>query len=358
MAAVLAAGMLVSAGQPAAAQGGERIFTIANYPVDATGANAVAAKQEAIANGRRAAFRSLLKRLVPSDSYALTNQLQKLDPDTLIRSVSVRSEENSSTRYIATLDYAFEPDAVRGLLGQHGIPFVAEQAAGSHVVVMYTAPATGGGSEMLGDAGTRAWRNAWSGLDLANSLTPLTIVQQAPGGDRAALLAADPAAIAALGGRHRTAQIIVADAEPLPATKELRVTLAGQDAVGRFSVTTRYKLDEEDFGYSLELAAVVAQGVIESRWKAQQGQNFAGGAGGAAASSLQVLAEFNNLGQWQRQQQALADTPGVSNMQIGSLSGRSASIELSYPGGGNALQAALSSRGLTLENINGFWVLR
>ena len=79
---------------------------------------------------------------------------------------------------------------------------------------------------------------------------------------------------------------------------------------------------------------------------------------GNALTSLDVLAEFSNLGQWQRQQQVLSSTPGVRNMQIGSLSGRSARIALSYPGGGAALQGALGTRGLTLENINGFWILR
>jgi hypothetical protein len=83
-----------------------------------------------------------------------------------------------------------------------------------------------------------------------------------------------------------------------------------------------------------------------------------GGQPGGAPATLQVLAEFNDLGQWQRQQQILSATPGIRNMQIGSLSGRSASIELSYPGGGTALQTALANSGLTLENINGFWVLR
>ena len=62
-----------------------------------------------------------------------------------------------------------------------------------------------------------------------------------------------------------------------------------------------------------------------------------------------MLAEFSSLDQWQRQQQVLAQMPGVRNLQVGSLSGRSASIALSYPGGGEALQAALGSQELTLE---------
>src|SRR4051812_47492206 len=44
-------------------------YTVANYPVDATAANAVAAKDQALAEGQQAAFRSLLKRIVPVTAY-------------------------------------------------------------------------------------------------------------------------------------------------------------------------------------------------------------------------------------------------------------------------------------------------
>ena len=47
------------------AAGADNAYTIANYPVDATAGNAVAAKQQALADGQQAAFRSLLKRIVP-----------------------------------------------------------------------------------------------------------------------------------------------------------------------------------------------------------------------------------------------------------------------------------------------------
>ncbi len=345
------------------ARSAEPIFTIAKYPVEATGTNAVAAKRDAVAQGRRSAFRSLLKRLVPAAAYSQIEHLKKLDPEPYIGSVRVRAEENSSTQYIATLDFSFEPEAVRTLLGQHGVTYVDRPAPATRLLLLYGAPKTGAPKAMSGPKGWGSWRRVWADLDLANSLTPLELERKpadlAPAAVKA-LLAAEPAAIASLGDQFKSSQVIVAEARPDPASNELHVTLAGQDAVGRFAVTTRYRLDD-DFVYSLELAAVIAQGVLEGRWKARMasGQiSTAGGATGGALTSLQVLAEFNNLGQWQRQQQVLSSTPGVRNLQIGSLSGRSARIALSYHGGGTALQAALRTKGLTLENINGFWILR
>ena len=346
------------------ARSAEPVFTVAKYPVEATGTNAVAAKREAIAQGRRAAFRSLLKRLVPAAAYSQIEHLKKLDPEPYIGSIRVRSEENSATQYIATLDFSFEPETVRTLLGQHGVTYVDQQAPVTSLVLLYNAPKSGVPKAMARTSGAASWRSVWADLDLTNSVVPLKLIRQsgalAPNLEKA-LLAAEPTAVAALADQFKTAQVVVAEARAVPASKELHITLAGQDAVGRFAVSTRYRIDPDDFVYSLELAAVIAQGVLEGRWKVRRagGQlSAAGGAPGGALAPLQVLVEFNNLGQWQRQQQVLSTTPGVRNMQVGSLSGRSASIALSYPGGGAALQAALGPRGLTLENINGFWELR
>lgn len=338
-----------------------RVFTIAKYPVDASAANAVTAKRDALEQGRKAAFRSLLKRLVPAASYSLVDDLKSIDPEQFITSVAVRSEENSTTQYVATLDFSFDEQTVRQLLNQRGVAYVDLQAPVTHLLTLYSAPPAGGSKAMAAAGGGKAWRSIWAGLDLANSVTPLKLSEQPvdPAPEMtSALIEADPAAIAELAAAEKSGQVIVAHAQPLPASNELAVTLAGQDATGRFSVRTRYRLDTEDFQYSLELAAVIAQGVLEGRWKMQQTVAVSGSAGGGAPETLRVLAEFNDLGQWQRQQQLLADTPGIRNIQIGSLSGRSASIDLSYPGGGEALQAALGTRGLTLENINGFWILR
>ena len=47
----------------------EDVYTVGNYPVDAQAANAVAAKDKALAEGQQAAFRSLLKRVVPVTDY-------------------------------------------------------------------------------------------------------------------------------------------------------------------------------------------------------------------------------------------------------------------------------------------------
>ena len=93
----------------------DNVFTVANYPVEARAENAVAAKTKALAEGQQAALRSLLKRLVPVTAYQRLRQLRQVPAGEMIEGVSVRSERNSTTDYIANLDFSFQAQAVRGL---------------------------------------------------------------------------------------------------------------------------------------------------------------------------------------------------------------------------------------------------
>ena len=98
----------------------DAVFTVGNYPVEARADNAVAAKERALADGQRAAFRSLLKRLVPVTSHPKLRSVVVAKPGDLIEGMRVRAERNSATDYIASLDFSFQPRAIRNLLQQQG----------------------------------------------------------------------------------------------------------------------------------------------------------------------------------------------------------------------------------------------
>ena len=145
-AAITLAIAVVAVGPASRAAPADKAFTVGNYPVDATAANAVAAKEQALADGQKHAFRSLLKRLVPVTSYKRIERLKTVRASDLIDGVSVRSERNSSTQYIANLDFAFQPQAVRDLLRREGIPFVDLPAPTVMVIPVYHAPPAAAGA--------------------------------------------------------------------------------------------------------------------------------------------------------------------------------------------------------------------
>ena len=112
--------MLAARPAPAAAPD---IFTVANVPVDATAANASAARDQARADGERRAYAILIGRLtLDADRGRLPPPTEALLND-LIAGFEVASERASGVRYLAKYTFHFRPDAVRELLRSAGIPF-------------------------------------------------------------------------------------------------------------------------------------------------------------------------------------------------------------------------------------------
>jgi hypothetical protein len=368
---LLLAGLM---GGPATAED-SRVFVIGNYPVEARAADAVAAKEQAIADGQQAAFRSLLKRIVPVTSYARLKAIKATPAGPMIEGFSVRSERNSSTEYIASYDFSFQPEAVQRLLDGQGIPYVDKQAPRIVVVPIYRAERQP--ANVIAEA-TDTWTYAWRGLDLVNALTPVTLGQakKTLNADTVtAALAGESGAQRAVSGEYQTSLVVLAVLEPSADGKKAIVTLGGQDAVGPIALARTYRLDG-DLAYTSELAAVVALGVLEGRWKAANahlttarageppagfgGQPGAGygegprsyGARGAAPSGgpIRLSVSFQGMGEWQQISQRLAATPGVDNLEVEGLSARSARIALSFPGSPDDLARALSAQGLSLRS--------
>lgn len=356
---------IATGGRQAVAAGPDAAYTIANYPVQATADNAVAAKQQALADGQQAAFRSLLKRIVPVTAYKQLTRLSGVKAVDLISGVTVRSERNSATDYIASLDFSFQADAVRSVLSRQSIPFVDEQAA---PVTVVTAMLQGNPPNATNDTGI--WRRAWTGLDLDHTLTPVKIADLKPDlhtDSINALLAGDDKGLRAVTDAYGTKRIIVAVAEPDMTSKKLTVTLAGRDSVGTLLLKRVYRISDGDLDYASQLAAVVALGVLEGRWKAIKsgatGQNAAGvpvweASTGGRGEEVSFVVEFVNPGQWDQIRAQLLDTPGIDALNIASVSERDANVSLKYPGGVRSLANALGARGLSLANTDAGLVLR
>jgi Uncharacterized protein conserved in bacteria (DUF2066) len=355
---VLAAGLILSSVAAAqAASPADRVFTIANYPVEAEAANAVAAKDKALAEGQDAAFRSLLKRLVPVTAYSQIARLKGLSTADLIDGVRSRSEQNSPTRYIAAFDFAFQADAVRELLTREGVPFVAEQAPETLIIpIMQQGDAAVAKPNSFAPASS-AWNEAWKGLDLENSVSPgrLSVLKPEVHPDTVnMMLAGDGSADRIIEGEYKTVQVVVAVAEIDKAGKQVNVTLAGRDAVGSFSWKRSYKASDGDTAYALELASVISLGVLEGRWKAAK----SGGGFAVAGQDVEIEVQFQSQDEWNTLRGQLLDLQGVDDVRVVSITARNAQMGLKYPGGGAALASALAQQGLTLRNAGAQWQLK
>jgi len=345
-------------GRQAAAAGSDKVYIIANYPVYAAAKNAVAAKRQAMKEGQQAAFRALLKRILPVTDYARIKPLTQGEAAArFIDGIAVRSEQNSATEYIAALDIAFQPQAVRSELRANGIPFIDTQAAQT-VVVPVLLPSDGSGPPQT-DAD---WSRVWKDLDLKNSVTPIRI--SPPTGALSARQAGElsegqPEAIRQFASGFASSQTIAALARLDETTGKLEVILAGRDAAGPFTLKRAYPVTDGDVVYAKEYAAVVSQGIIEGRWKAiQVRRGFPGGTGMGDAQRVLVEVYFRSPAQWYEIEGELRSLPGLEGFATQSVSARSATLSLQYPGGGGALASAVTPRGFEFTPSGDRWLLR
>ena len=353
-AAVFAAGAVLPQGLLGglrAAAAAEAVFTVGNYPVEARADNAVAAKDRALSEGQQAAFRSLLRRLVPVTAFQRLKQLPAVRAGDLLEGVKVRAERNSATDYIASLDFSFQSKGVRDLLRREGIPFTDEQAPVVTLVPVWLAA----GGAAKADA---AWTSVWSGLDLEHALTPgklQPLKVEVTGETINALLAGDGGAMRALARAYQSELVLLAAAAPDPGGGRLNVTLTGRDAVGAFTLKRAFRLDRGDPTYTSELAAVVLLGILEGRWKSIRSAGGAGAPG--AGGDLLIAVEFRGMGEWQEISRKLSAIPGVEELEVAGLSARGARVTLRYAEGAERLAQSLSQQGLGLRNVAGKWVL-
>lgn len=398
--AVALAALAVSGHAPAMAAKEDRVFTIGNYPVEARASDAVAAKEKAISEGQQAALKSLLKRLAPVTAYKRLRQLKVVKAGDMVESFAVRSERNSSTDYIASYDFVFSPEPVRKLLEREGIPYLDRQAPQIIVVPAYrvSPEAAGRLPQTFGAAaGSDAWLYAWKGLDLANTLTPISLQplkKEVHADTIKALAEGDLGYLKTIGGAYQSETVVVAVLEPEPDLKKLKIVLVGRDAVQNLYLKRHYRLDGQDLAYTAELAAIVSLAILEGRWKAinvREGAqasgwssgdrddssarasgssaapaSFGGGApagdtrpGGpvSGGNAVTIAVQFRGMVEWQEISRQLAQTPEIADLEVLGLSANRARVSLVYPGGPADLAVTLAGQGLILQQSREGWLL-
>lgn len=353
------------------AQAADSLYDVAKLSVDVTAQDAVAARETGMAEAELRAVKIVMQRLVPSNAQELLPELSQEDAVGLVNGVSIRKEQNSSTRYIGTLDVSVNEQAVKQLLQEQGIPYSEERAAPISILPLVIA------GDSVKSEGAEGWRQAWEDLDLSHSMTPATILRPRQDLDVAsvkAVLGGDAQALAAMQGDYGYGPLVIAVGEAADGTFVTR--LAGADSVGVINLRRSDPLGE-DAGATAREAAATAFAIIENRWKlSQSGEspptevNYApeakpapGSAGEApppAEVPRNVVAqvEFSGLKDWQDIRGRLMKVTGIQALEVNSLSARAASITFDYAGSLGRLQKELGQNGFAFDDREGTFVLR
>ena len=361
--------LVLCAGSPA--QGADGLYDVAKLSVDITAQDAVAARTQGMAEAGRRAVKTVIQRLTPLSAQAQLPELTDEDVQGMVNGVSIRKEQNSTTRYIATLDVSVNEQAIKQLLQEQGIPYSEERAPSISLLPLVIA------GDSVTSEGGEGWRQAWEDLDLSHSMTPATILRPRQELDIAtvrAVLAGDAQALAAMQGDYGYGPLVIAVGE---ATKGEFVTrLAGADSVGAINFGRSDQIVGDAKSAARE-AAATAFAIIENRWKVSQsgevpatevnyapGTEPAPGAAGEGAPPAEVprnvvaQVEFSGLKDWQDIRGRLMNVAGIQALEVNSLSARAASITFDYAGSLGRLQKELDHNGFVFGESEGTFVLR
>lgn len=345
--------LALATGLAAAAGRAQDWWTEVGIPVDVSAENAVTARQKGIEAGLREGLRRLLERLAPPEERARLPSVQGLPVARYVRSYEIAEEKVAPTRWLATLNVTFDPEAVSALLTGRGVAVLEPTGA----PVLLVVPAEERAGELVLWAREQPWWQAWERVVAAERALRLVL----PLGDLADLVALTPQRIEAgdrdslarLAERYGAADTVLVIARPRgdPAAAGLEVRFLAGGGVLRG--------DPEPLAFAgggavdpHEAAAREAAARLVETWRR------AGLVRADRPADLALAVPLADLAGWVQIRRELETLPEIREVRIVSIARNRAELVLRYVGDLERLRDGLARRGLELAREDGGWQLR
>ena len=345
---ILAGLVALLAGAEVSAQSSST-YTVTGVEVDVSGADAVQARQQGLAEARRKAARALIERVVAPDERSRVSVPADPALEGMVHGIEFVRERSAPGRYIATLNVVFQPDAVKSWLGGAGVKVAETVSRPALVIPLWKGPS---GVEPLDD--NNAWREAWRSLDTSGSSVPVTILrgdqldQSAVSAEQ--LYVGDVAALARLNERYRAPTIVVAVVEGDKANGPLSVGGLRYDA----QTGARSEIERVPVASAAQLPEAARQlhGRMDQQWRSVATVRR------DSQDAIDVYVPIRALGDWVQVRQRLGGVPAVKGVTVRSLETDRADLRLEYFGTTEELQRTLATVGLSLDKEADKWRLQ
>ena len=334
------------------------IFAVQGVDADVTGADATAARNQALMDVQVKAFFVLVERL---GSPEIAVSLKDTKPEQIapyLKSLSIEEESSAPGRYIGKFTVRFLPDRMQKLLAGYGVNLPANQAKPMLVLPVWK----GGATPQIWEE--NPWRKAWLDLRAEQSLVPIII----PLGDledteaitAEEVLAQDPLKLEAIRRRYGAKTVLVAIAEPAEGNG-VRAVMNGESQLGQIVFDKVYTADEATLETSAALAARRFHTAMIERYKQIQAKVAAQAKVASqdqASQSVPVAVPFSGPSEWNGLRSRILATPNVIGVDVSTLSTEGAVIRLMFTSDIDTLQSSMAGAGLSLSQIGGTWVIQ
>lgn len=342
--------LLAAALIPGSAFALSSLYTVSGVAVDVSDKDANTAKLKAISEAQVKAFYQLAQRLGGDQAVKRLQGLNAAQIGRMMASLSVQEERTGPGRYIGKLSITFLPGQIRNLMGKYGISYT-EQIAPKIVILPIWKGADGPVAWE-----DNPWRRAWQQSGAESGLVPI-IVPLGDTDDTQAISAQEAAEgntvkLETLKLRYEAEALLVAVAEPA-GDNAIHAVMSGDSPLGRVIFDKIYTADGGDIHAAAALAAKRFISVMNDKWKAAHLQPPR-----SNVQSMSVSVPFGSAAQWSGIRSRILATPGVTGVDVMTLSGKGALVKLNYATGFGNLQSALASSGLRLVQSGGGWLLQ
>ena len=344
----------------ARAQTASDVFQVSGIAVDATAADAVAAREQALLQGQIEGLRRLLRRLTPVAEHDRLPAVGAAEIQRYVQNFEITDERVASNRYLAQLTVRYDPAAVRGLL--QGQAFSYAETASEPLVVLPVYQVPGGPRLWPED---NPWWQAWAEhLDserLLRLVLPLGDLEDMATVTADAAVAGDAAALETLARRYGTDDVLV-----IVATPRGGATAAAGGAPASAPVL---ELDvrrggiqgnpPETFeggpGETLEdlMAAAVTgiQDTLDERWKEANLLRY------DQAASMLVDIPIERLADWVEISRGMEGLTEIVGIEVAAFARENVRAQIRYLGDQLRLEEALGRIGLGLSREGESWRL-
>ena len=333
----------------------DRIFEVRGVSVDAQASTAAQAQAQAIGEGRRQAWLRLIDRLVPK---AQAEGLPPLSDDLLVGltvGYEVARERTSDVRYLGSLNFRFNPVAVRQYFTSLGVAY-AEVASQPMLIL----PVYNNGSKPLLWDEESPWLAAWLDRPNTSGLVPIAV----PYGDLEDIrditavqaVLADREAIMTIAARYGAEQAVVVSARPISVgsagqAMELNLTYVGGIADGQSLVRTVTPDPASSDADLLSIAARAATSEIQEAWKTE---NLISPGFETRVAVIVPIVSFDN---WLELRKGLDQVSSVSRRELLRISRNEALMDVWINGDVDQLALALKQKDFILMESQDGWLL-
>jgi hypothetical protein len=325
------------------------VYVAESVPVDVTAGSVGEARDRGLTQGRIAGFRRILERIVAREDLPQVPQQNAEQIIEMVRDFSIANERSSAVRYLAELTVRFNPNAVRLLLRNAGVPFTETV---SKPLVVVPVMMSGGAASLWGSV----WHDTWLRSERDGGLLPL-IVPTGDAEDNAQVTAAvatskNVPALLALAERHRAGGVLIVAAN-----------IEGGGSIGMTLTEIRPDTDPTELSVTHSgapgqaapevIAGAVATAVTAAAdsWRRRNRVTF------GTRNQMTALVPVTDLKEWLNIRARLGNVALVDQVDVQAMTRDRVQITIHFAGEEEQLRLAVAQHNLSFTEQSGVWVL-